>query len=76
MNEKTSVKNGENRGKILHHDFIVLEQQIEGQQAQGQSQWTFSPNDEENNAEIDAVAVWLSKPGEFAPYQTVAGWVR
>ncbi|GAD89357.1 MULTISPECIES: DUF1223 domain-containing protein [Vibrio] len=74
MGEKTAVKKGENRGKILHHDFIVLEQQIADQRTQ--AQWTFSPNDRDNTRKIDAVAVWLTKPGEFAPYQTVAGWVR
>ncbi|GAM60152.1 hypothetical protein JCM19232_485 [Vibrio ishigakensis] len=68
LDETTEVKRGENRGRTLSHDFVVLEEQ----QKLGKGEWTFMPNDIQG---ADAVAVWLTKRGEFQPVQTVAGYL-
>ncbi|MDB1123747.1 DUF1223 domain-containing protein [Vibrio algarum] len=69
MDEKTKIKAGENRGKELEHDFVVLEKQ----QLLSESNWTFDISTWPDNA--DAVAVWLTKRDEFQPIQTVAGFL-
>ncbi|MHA2940125.1 DUF1223 domain-containing protein [Vibrio sp. RC27] len=70
MDEETKVKAGENRGKKLEHDFVVLEKQ----QKTAESQWAFNlPSLPENS---DAVAVWLTKEDGFLPVQTVAGYLK
>ncbi|MEZ9130504.1 hypothetical protein BCT61_07405 [Vibrio breoganii] len=71
MNEITPVKRGENRGKTLKHDFVVIEKQ----QKNAAGKWGFSLNNRQPVAQIDAVAVWLTKPKDFVPVQTVAGWI-
>ncbi|MFA0053321.1 DUF1223 domain-containing protein [Vibrio echinoideorum] len=72
MNEVTSVKAGENRGKKLKHDFVVV---YDGYQ-RGESQWQFNVNFAPLVATPDAVAVWLTEPNSYAPTQTVAGWLN
>lgn len=68
LDETTEVKRGENRGRTLKHDFVVLEEQ----QRLGKGKWSFIPNEIKG---ADAVAVWLTKRGEFQPVQTVAGYL-
>ncbi|GLR06017.1 hypothetical protein GCM10007906_36050 [Vibrio hyugaensis] len=67
-NETTPVKRGENRGKVLEHDFVVLEKQ---QSRSENGQWTFKLSQPLDN--IDAVAAWVTEPGTFNRVQTVAG---
>lgn len=69
MDESTTIKAGENRGKQLEHDFVVLEKQ----QSLAKEQWHFTFTDWPKNA--DAIAVWLTKPDGFDPVQTVAGYL-
>ncbi|EMH3443266.1 DUF1223 domain-containing protein, partial [Vibrio harveyi] len=70
-NETTPVKRGENRGKVLEHNFVALEKQ-QGRSKSGE--WTFKLNQPINN--IDAVAAWVTEPGTFNRVQTVAGEIR
>lgn len=66
-NERTSyVKAGENKGKELKHNFVVLEQY---QQRSNDSSW----NLELTNNEFDAIAAWVTTTSSFQPVQTVAG---
>ncbi|WP_417883433.1 DUF1223 domain-containing protein [Vibrio rumoiensis] len=67
MDEVTQVARGENKGRQLHHDFVALTKE----QAIGKGDWTFEFSTLPNNA--DAVAVWLTREGEYHPVQTVAG---
>ncbi|WP_087021838.1 DUF1223 domain-containing protein [Thaumasiovibrio subtropicus] len=68
MDEHTEVKAGENRGRDLEHDFVVLEKR----QLNAEKQWRFVDIDVADNA--DAVAVWLTQGRESQPVQTVAGY--
>lgn len=70
MDETTQVRSGENRGKSLKHDFIVLEKQ----QMTSQNNWQFNLSSIPENA--DAVAVWLTRVDGFKPVQTVAGFLE
>ena len=70
MDEVTQVARGENRGRELHHDFIALAKE----QAEGNGDWTFEFSAWPDNA--DAVAVWLTREGEYQPIQTVAGQIK
>ncbi len=72
MDEITEVKAGENKGKLLEHDFVVL---YEGNM-KASSDWHFTIPERLLIAKADAVAVWLTKPGSFKPEQTVAGWIK
>ncbi|PMG47278.1 hypothetical protein BCU90_03755 [Vibrio lentus] len=72
MNEVTSVKAGENKGKKLEHDFVVV---YDGYQ-RGESKWQFNVDFDPLVATPDAVAVWLTEPNSYVPEQTVAGWLN
>ena len=69
---QSKIGHGENAGKTLTHDFVVLTvQQISGNSGnQWQSQLQADPR-----GERQALVAWLSAPGNPAPYQAVAGWL-
>jgi hypothetical protein len=69
---QSKVARGENAGKTLQHDFVVLTlQQVS---ASSSNQWhTHLPADP--RGERQALVAWLSVPGDPAPYQAVAGWL-
>lgn len=67
MNQRTDVKRGENRGKTLEHNFVVV---AFGEKA-GQGEWRFTVPD----TTADAIAVWLTPTQGGDPVQTVAGWL-
>lgn len=70
LDEKTSVRAGENHGKQLEHDFVVLQKY----QLTAENNWQFSLANIPDNT--DAVAVWLTKEDGFKPIQTVAGYFK
>ncbi|MFM2586837.1 DUF1223 domain-containing protein [Vibrio sp. TBV020] len=67
----TAIKAGENRGKSLDHDFIVMERE-QGRSDKGQWQFSYSGD----LTQIDAVAAWVSPAGQFSRIQTVAGKIE
>lgn len=70
MDEYTQIRAGENEGKELKHDFIVLEKR----QKVGRTNWYFDWDKLPSNA--DAVVVWLTETDGFTPVQTVAGYIE
>ncbi|MDE1465543.1 DUF1223 domain-containing protein [Spartinivicinus poritis] len=73
FNLQTAIKAGENRGKHLAHDFVVLDFQ---QQVSEKSIWQFTiPAALLNNQKL-AVVSWITRPERFRPVQTVAGWIE
>ncbi len=70
MDEKTQVKAGENRGRELEHDFVVLNKY----QLNSENRWDFQNIIASNQA--DAVAVWLTQGNQSEPIQTVAGYIQ
>lgn len=72
MNQVTQVKAGENRGRKLEHDFVVLYNGFQ----RGESNWKFDIDFDPLVVQPDAVAVWLTKTTSYTPEQTVAGWLN
>ena len=68
---------GENRGRTLQEDFVVLG--VTTAVADGQSDretWTLAwPKLREEKASRLALVVWLSRPGDPAPVQATGGWL-
>jgi len=73
----SKVKAGENRGRLLSHDFVVLtfanaSLVRSGNLAQGE----FVLNMQRNAAETDlALAVWITPAGRLGPLQATGGWL-
>lgn len=69
---RSTVTRGENAGRTLQHDFVVLTLQQIG--ASSPSQWQARlPVD--HRGERQALVAWLSAPSQLAPYQAVGGWL-
>ncbi|QUJ70594.1 DUF1223 domain-containing protein (plasmid) [Photobacterium sp. GJ3] len=69
MDETTPILRGENAGKVLTYNHVVLD----SAQSASENRWSFSPARIPANA--DAVAAWLTRENSFVPVQTVAGWL-
>lgn len=71
MDQQTQVKAGENRGRLLQHEFVAINKQ---QQRGSKTDWTFSlpkiPTDKQH-----ALAVWLTYDFDSQPIQAVGGWL-
>ena len=73
----SNVKAGENRGRLLSHDFVVLTLATAslvriGDVAQGE----FVLNKQRNATESDlALAVWITPAGRPEPLQATGGWL-
>jgi hypothetical protein len=71
-----AIGGGENQGKTLHHDFVVLnfENKILKKNADRYNgQWPW-PN-KTQATQKHAIAVWLSTPQDPTPLQAVGGWL-
>jgi hypothetical protein len=67
---KTKVSAGENGGRNLSQDFVVLaitNQKMVG----GKSEFSFKAD-----ARAGAVAAWITSPNQVEPIQAVGGWLR
>lgn len=70
---ETEIKAGENAGRILNHDFVVL-----GQDSQKSftGQWAMPlPSVQKHNTTRRGIAVWLSPINRQKPIQSVGGWL-
>lgn len=62
-----SIRRGENAGKTLRHEFVVLEHLT----AEGSGTLSFDTHDVPAGA--DAIAAWVAAPGDLRPVQAVGG---
>ena len=69
---RSAVSRGENAGRTLQHDFVVLTLQHVGTSAPNQWQARLQAD---ARGERQALVAWLSAPGQPAPYQAVGGWL-
>ncbi|ARU88376.1 thioredoxin family protein [Pseudomonas sp. M30-35] len=68
----TQITKGENAGKTIKHDFVVLSlQQVS---ASSSNHWRTKLH-KDPRGERQAVVAWLGVPGVPAPYQAVGGWI-
>lgn len=74
---KTDVRAGENTGRELNHDFVVLEYMRESlHPADGAYHGTTRQPQSSIDAEEYALAVWVSKETEQAPLQAAGTWLN
>ncbi len=70
----SNIINGENRGKRLEHDFVVLEfrqyQQNENQQSY---QWQLENDLLTTSTEASGIALWLTRPNDPTSIQATGG---
>jgi hypothetical protein len=74
MGLASDVTAGENRGKTLRHDFVVMDLQQLPMQSSGDT-WLAHATLAQvaSNASRYAVAAWVSRPGTQTPLQAVGG---
>jgi len=73
----TRVATGENAGKILRHDFVVLDFQQFTQAGQdGQFHWRVPGLLKRPIQEISAIALWVTAVGDPTPLQATGGWLK
>ena len=73
----SDVSAGENRGRRLVHDFVVLEMAhgSVGQSGKaGKDNFSFSHDFKASHGRF-ALAVWLTAPGHLEPLQATGGWL-
>jgi hypothetical protein len=77
FNLQTAVKAGENSGKTLEHEFVVLGYRRVDMRQQGNmlSVTTTIPK-ARFNASRQAIAAWVSAKDDPFPVQTVGGWLE
>ena len=74
---KTEVRAGENHGRTLEHDFVVLGYRSLATSRQASVHTSrFSLPATKASSEREAVAAWISRPGDPRPIQAVGGWLN
>ncbi|CAN5791236.1 hypothetical protein BH20VER1_BH20VER1_14170 [soil metagenome] len=68
----TNVKAGENSGRKLRHDFVVLSLERAPMQS-GKAQIKLPSGAASTRT---ALAAWITAPGELEPIQATGGWLR
>jgi len=69
---ETTVKAGENKGKKLQHDFVVLQHW----QQTGKKNWQVTvPPAPDKGQQQTALAIWLTKPGSLEIIQATATYI-
>jgi len=76
-NVQSDVKAGENRGRILHHDFVVVSSHTSAMNRKGNN-WSGSisikiPAGLERGDL--ALAAWVTESGSLEPVQATGGWI-
>ncbi|MEP6586513.1 MAG: DUF1223 domain-containing protein, partial [Candidatus Udaeobacter sp.] len=72
----SNVKAGENSGRKLLHDFVVLALTTEKMQA-GKAEVRLPEASVQPVANTrSAIVAWVTEPGQLEPIQAVGGWHR
>ena len=69
----TKVAAGENRGKALTHQFVVLEHTTAMSDS---NKWTLKAPQSTVAAQKQALAVWVTRPNTQKPLQATGGWLH
>lgn len=74
----SDVRRGENAGRKLRHNFVVLRTVVTKLKADhGKYSATVSlPKPDERDSRRMALAAWISRTGEQTPIQAVGGWTK
>lgn len=76
FNRETPVNAGENRGRLLHHDFVVLEYRQQPLDAGTDGLFTATVKGPPDARPPTAIALWVSRPNNPTPLQAVGGWLQ
>lgn len=78
MDLKTQVNAGENRGRNLEHDFVVLATTSQPLRRQGNEQYqaSFASLQPTVSAPSYAIVAWVTEDDELRPLQAVGGWLE
>jgi hypothetical protein len=71
-----NVRAGENNGRSLRHDFVVLS--LDHQKLASSPQEFHLPSSAPENASRPnrtALAAWITRPGDITPLQATGGWL-
>jgi hypothetical protein len=71
FDQQSNVTAGENRGRTLSHQFIVLDKQ---QQTKSGSQWQFKIPKSDISSRT-AIAIWITQP-DMTILQATGGWIQ
>ncbi len=69
---RSAVTRGENAGRTLRHDFVVLSLQQLGPTTANHWRTHLAAD---SRGQRQALVAWLSAPGQPAPYQAVGAWL-
>lgn len=70
----SKVRAGENRGRDLRHDFVVLELKT-AKMSEGTAELSVAKSAEKGIGR-QALAVWVTRRGELTPVQATGGWLE
>jgi hypothetical protein len=70
------VTAGENNGRKMNHDFVVLGLTTEAMKAGGKELRLTAPAIKSNSDARTALAAWVTEAGKIEPIQAVGGWVQ
>ncbi|MCF3651549.1 DUF1223 domain-containing protein [Synoicihabitans lomoniglobus] len=71
----SDVRRGENRGKQLEHEFLVLGWRSTPLRPGGEAHLTLPASAEDVAPVRQAVAIWISRQGDPGPLQATGGWL-
>jgi hypothetical protein len=74
----TRVRNGENAGRELHHEFVALRLETKPLKQNEQGTWSATvplPSRNDIAASRHALAAWITPRGKLAPLQATGGWL-
>ena len=70
----SDIRRGENAGRSLHHDFVVLQHEIAKLSPDPKGQWTARLDTQRPIDKAGALAVWVEAKG--VPVQAAGGWLH
>lgn len=75
FDQSTHIRRGENSGRQLKHDFVVIAYQQQDFKQDSETTKTQLPSTGEFSSERQAIVVWLSQGQDPSPIQVVADWL-
>lgn len=76
FNQTTDIQRGENRGKILKHDFVVMDfHQLTQKSGQQGHHWQLASIADNMPSDINGIAIWVTTEDDPTPLQATGGYL-
>ena len=76
FNQTTDIQRGENRGKILKHDFVVMDfHQLTQKTGQQGHHWQLASNADNMPSNVSGIAIWVTTENDPTPLQATGGYL-